>query len=252
MVLFRRYAALVAPLLLAATGLLAAEEPPLTAATIIAKARAAVAADPADLDKVKSLRMVFTAYDEQSRPLNATTLTLAAGGYRLQSTADRDRGTEAAVCAGRLEGWTSSKADALSPRSVRPVPYEEFKKLRDMALDDLAFFAAPPAGLGTATYRGPSEVAGRKTHAVEYAYGSGLRITRHFDAASFALVASDQATPKGELQRQQVESLTKVDGISFPAKETIYVDGKKSGEVTYDQVKVNPALTPGLFDFPSF
>lgn len=65
-------------------------------------------------------------------------------------------------------------------------------------------------------------------------------------------MASDQATPKGELQRQQVESLTKVDGISFPAKETIFVDGKKSGEVTYDQVKVNPALTPGLFDFPSF
>lgn len=148
MVLFRRYAALVATLLLAATGLLAAEEPPLTAATIIAKARAALAADPADLDKVKSLRMVFTAYDEQSRPLNATTLTLAAGGYRLQSTADRDRGTEAAVCAGRLEGWTSSKTDALSARSVRPVPYEEFKKLRDMALDDLAFFAAPPADSG--------------------------------------------------------------------------------------------------------
>jgi hypothetical protein len=252
MVLFRRYAALVATLLLAATGLLAAEEPPLTAATIIAKARAALAADPVDLMKVKSLQMVFTAFDEQNRPLNATTLTLAAGGYRLQSTTDRDRGFEAAVCAGRLEGWTSTKADALSPRSVRPVPYEEFKKLRDMAVDDLAFFAAPPAGVGTATYRGPSVIAGRKTLAVEYGYESGLRITRHFDAASFALVASDQATPKGELQRQQVESLTKVDGISFPAKETIYVDGKKSGEVTYDQVKVNPALTPGLFDFPSF
>ena len=110
MVLFRRYAALVATLLLAATGLLAAEDPPLTAATIIAKARAALAADPADLDKVKSLRLVFTAYDEKSRPLNATTLTLGAGGYRLQSTADRDRGTEAAVCAGRLEGWTAVTA----------------------------------------------------------------------------------------------------------------------------------------------
>ena len=252
MLLFRRFIALVATLLLATTGVLAAEEPPLTAATIIAKARAALAADPPDLDKVKSLRMVFTAYDQQSRPLNATTLTLAAGGYRLQSTADRDRGAEAAVCAGRLEGWTTSKADALARRKVKPVPFEEFRKLRDMAVDDLAFFAAPPAGVGTATYRGPSEVAGRKTHAVEYAYGSGLRITRHFDAASFVLVAYDQTTPKGELQRQQVESLTKVDGISFPAKETIFVDGKKSGEVTYDQVKVNPALTPGLFDFPSF
>lgn len=251
MALFRRLPALLTTLLLVATNGLAADRP-LTLDEVVAKARAALAADPADLDKVKSLRMVFTAADERSRPLNVTTLTLAAGGLRLQSTADRDRGFEAAVCAGRLEGWTSSKADALSARSVRPVPYEEFKKLRDMALDDLAFFAAPPAGLGTATYRGPSEVAGRKTHAVEYAYGSGLRITRHFDASSFALVASDQTTPKGELQRQQIEALTKVDGISFPAKETVFVDGKKSGEVTYDQIKVNPALTPGLFDFPSF
>ena len=251
MVLFRRFSALMAMSLLAAASLAAADEPTLTAETVIAKARAALAADPADLAKVKALQMVFTAFDEKSRPLNATTLTLATGGYRLQSTADRDRGFEAAVCAGRLEGWTTTKADALSPRAVRPVPYEEFKKLRDMALDDLAFFAAPPAGFGTATYRGPTDIDGRKTHAVEYAYGSGLRITRHFDAATFVLVASDQTTPKGELQRQKVESLTKVDGVAFPAKETIYVDGKKSGEVTYDQVKVNPALTPGLFDFPS-
>lgn len=252
MALLRRTSALLAMLLLAATGAAGAEDAPLTTATVIAKARAALAADPADLDKVKSLRLTFTAFDEKGRPLNTTTLTLAAGGYRLQSTADRDRGFEAAVCAGRLEGWTATKADALSPRSVRPVPYEEFKKLRDMALDDLAFFAAPPAGIGTATYRGPAEVAGRPTHAVEYAYGSGLRITRHFDAATFALVATDQGTPKGELQRQQVESLKLVDGVRFPAKETIFVDGRKSGEVTYDQVNVNPALTPGLFDFPSF
>ncbi len=252
MVLFRRFSALLAMLLLTSASLVAADEPALTAETVIAKARAALAADPADLAKGKALQMVFTAFDEQNRPLNATTLTLAAGGYRLQSTTDRDRGFEAAVCAGRLEGWTSTKADALSPRSVRPVPYEEFKKLRDMAVDDLAFFAAPPAGQGTATYRGPAEVDGRKTQTVEYAYGSGLRITRHFDAATFALVATDQTTPKGELQRQKIVSLTKVDGVAFPAKELVFVDGKKSGEVTYEQIKVNPALTPGLFDFPSF
>ena len=132
------------------------------------------------------------------------------------------------------------------------MPYEEFKKLRDMARDDLAFFAIPAAGIGTATYQGTSEVDGRPTHAVEYAYASGFRITRHFDAATFALVASDQPTPKGERQRQKVEALTQADGISFPAKETVTVDGKKSGEVTYDVVKVNPDVPAGLFDFPSF
>ena len=251
MVLTRRLNLLLATLLLAATGAAEAEDQPWTAAAVIAKARAALAADPADLDKVKSLRIVFTASDGKGRTLNATTLTLAAGGFRLQSTADRNRGFEAAVCAGRLEGWTTSKADALSRRIVKPVPYDEFRKLRDMAVDDLCFFSAPPAGSGTATYRGTSEVSGRRTHAVEYAYGSGLRITRHFDADTFVLVASDQATPKGEVQRQQVESLTKVEGISFPARESIYVDGRKSGEVTYDRVEVNPALPQGLFDFPT-
>jgi outer membrane lipoprotein-sorting protein len=66
------------------------------------------------------------------------------------------------------------------------------------------------------------------------------------------LVASDQLTPKGELQRQRVEAFAKSDGVSFPSKETIFVAGIKSGEVTYDQVRINPDVPAGLFDFPSF
>jgi len=247
---FRRTFSALCALLLA--GPASAADKPLTVEEVVAKARAALTADVAALDKVKTLRMEFTAYDDQGKPMNTTTLTLAGGGYRLQSTVDRDRGYEAAVCAGRLDGWTTTKADALARRSVRPVPYEEFKKLRDMARDDLAFFALPAAGLGTATYKGPSDIDGRKTQDVEYAYASGFRITRHFDAETFALVASDQPTPKGERQRQKVEALTKADGIMFPAKESVTVDGKKSGEVTYDQIKVNPDLPAGLFDFPTF
>lgn len=248
---FRRpFTVLCAWLLLA--GSASAADKPLTVEAVVAKARAALTSDVAALDKVKTLRMEFTAWDEKGKAMNMTTLTLAAGGYRLQSTADRDRGFEAAVCAGRLDGWTSTKADALARRSVRPVPFEEFKKLRDMARDDLAFFAIPAAGIGTATYQGTSEIDGRPTHAVEYVYASGFRITRHFDAATFVLVASEQPTPKGERQRQKVEALTQADGISFPAKESVTVDGKKSGEVTYDQIKVNPDVPAGLFDFPPF
>ena len=47
-------------------------------------------------------------------------------------------------------------------------------------------------------------------------------------------------------------AMVKVDGIAFPSKETISVDGEKSGEVTYDRIQINPALPAGLFDFPSF
>jgi hypothetical protein len=252
MALFRPFSALFATLLLAGPLALSAADKALTVEVIVAKARAALTADVASLDKVKTLRMEFTAADAKGKPMNTTTLSLAAGGYRLQSTSDRDRGVEAAVCAGRLDGWTTNRADALARRSIRPVPYDEFKKLKDMARDDLAFFAIPAADVGTATYKGLSEVDGRKTHAVEYAYASGFRLTRHFDAGSFALVASDQPTPKGELQRQKVEALTKVDGIAFPSKESITIDGKQSGEVVYEHIQVNPALPAGLFDFPSF
>lgn len=252
MALFRPFSALLATLLLAGTAAASAEDKPLTVEAVVAKARAALTADVADLDKVKTLRMEFAAVDLKGAELNATTLTLAAPGYRLQKTIERNRNFESIVCGGRLEGWTTRRLDALATREIRPVPYEEFKKLQDMSRDDLAFFAIPAAGLGTATYKGPSEVDGRKTQTVEYVYASGFRLTRHFDAETFALVASDQPTPRGELQRQKVEALTKVGGIAFPAKETILVDGKKSGEVTYDRIEINPALPAGLFDFPSF
>jgi len=252
MALFRPFTALFAMLLLAGPSVLAAEDKALTLETVVAKARAALTSDVAALDKVKTLRMEFVAYDQKGAEINVTTLTLSTPGYRLQRTVERNRNFETAVCGGRLEGWTTRKLDALAAREIRSVPYEEFKKLQDMSRDDLAFFAIPAAAVGTATYKGLSDVDGRKTHAVEYAYVSGFRITRHFDAESFALVASDQPTPKGELQRQKVEALTKADGIAFPAKESITVDGKKSGEVTYDHIEVNPALPNGLFDFPSF
>ena len=42
------------------------------------------------------------------------------------------------------------------------------------------------------------------------------------------------------------------DGIAFPAKESVFVAGKKSGTVAYGRVTVNPELPAGLFDFPSF
>ena len=172
--------------------------------------------------------------------------------FRLPAFVKEGREALIEVCAGRLEGWTTRQRGPLTPKEIRPVTYEEFRKLQDMARDDLAFFAAPAAGQGTAEYKGLTEVAGRATHAVHYAYASGFRITRHFDAKTFALVASDQLTPTRELIRQQVVSFVEVDGLRFAAKETITVEGRKSGEVTYGKIQVNPALTPGLFDFPSF
>ena len=55
-----------------------------------------------------------------------------------------------------------------------------------------------------------------------------------------------------ELIRQKVESFVEVAGLRFAAKESVTIEGRNSGEVTYGPIQVNPALTPGLFDFPSF
>jgi hypothetical protein len=251
MALFRRLSVLLTTLLLTTTSGLAADQP-LSLEAVIAKARAAAAVDPAALTKLRTLRLEFTSLDEKGKSEGRMTLTLAAPGYRHQLSVSEEPVTTTAVCAGRLEGWTTRQRGPLTPKEIRPVTYEEFRKLQDMARDDLAFFAAPAAGQGTAEYKGLTEVAGRATHAVHYAYASGFRITRHFDAKTFALVASDQLTPTRELIRQQVVSFVEVDGLRFAAKETITVEGRKSGEVTYVKIQVNPALTPGLFDFPSF
>ena len=252
MALFRPFTALFATLLLAGPLVLSAAEKALTIETVVAKARAALTTNLTALDKVKGLRIEFIAYDLQGNAINESTLTLVAPSLRVQKTIEKNRNFEGIICSGKLEGWTARRADALASREIRSVPYEEFKKLQDMARDDLAFFAIPLAGVGTATYKGLSEIDGRKTHAVEYAYASGFRITRHFEYDSFALMASDQPMPKGGVQRQIVELMTKVDGIAFASRETITVDGKKSGSVTYKLIQVNPAIPAGLFDFPSF
>jgi hypothetical protein len=250
MVLFRRFSALMAMLLLAVTNGIAADQP-LSLEVVIAKARAAAATDPDALAKLRSLRLQFSSVDEKGGSPVRMTLTLAAPGYRHQLSASEDPITTTVICAGRLEGWTTRQVGPLNPKEIRPVTFEEFRKLQDMARDDLAFFAAPATAHGSAEYKGLTEVDGRATHAVHYAYASGFRITRHFDAKTFALVASDQLTPSRELIRQQVSAFVEVDGLRFAAKETVTIEGRKSGEVTYEQIKVNPALTPGLFDFPS-
>jgi len=231
---------------------LPAAEPALTLTEVIARARAAVAPDAKTLEGVKSLRLEFVSIDEQAGAKSKVALTLAAPGLRHQTSEDTALGGVSVVCAGRLEGWASRLANPLATRELRPVPYEEFRRLRDMARDDLAFFAIPPADLGSAEYQGLAEVDGRPTHAVAYAYASGFRITRHFDAKTFALAASDQLSPGRRLLRQKVESFLESGGLRLAAKETVYIDGRKVGEVTYERVTVNPTVPADLFLFPTF
>ena len=250
MVLFRPILSLC--LLHLASGVVSAapEAPGMTAAQVIAKARAAVADHPADLTNLRGVQMEFTASNLENKESAHFTLTLAAPQLRLLRTQDKDRQSESSVCAGRLEGWLARKNNALARRELKAVSYDEFKKMQDMASDDLGFFAAPTTG--SATYRGVAEINGHQTHAIAYTYRSGFAVTRYFDAESFALVASDQNTPDGHKQRQLVAGTTKVAGLTFVAKESILIDGRKTGEMTYGKIEVNPTIDLHIFDFPSF
>ena len=67
MALLRPFSALFATLLLAGPLVLSAADKALTVEVVIAKARAALTSDVATLDKVKALRMEFTAYDDRAR-----------------------------------------------------------------------------------------------------------------------------------------------------------------------------------------
>ncbi|MEI7650954.1 MAG: hypothetical protein WCJ96_02985 [Verrucomicrobiota bacterium] len=219
---------------------------------IVTKARAALTSDPAKLASIKSQYIEFTASEVGGRPSTLITLTLVSPAYRLLRSYDNDRHSESIICAGRLDGWMTRKPDALSRRELKVIPFEEFKKLQDMARDDLAFFAVPEPKFGQATFLGTSEVAGHPTLMVQYAYRSGFSVTRHFDAQTFALVASDQRTPDGKIQRQQVVSMAATDGVQLPTKEAVFIDGKQTGEVTYRKVTFNADNDPKVFDFPTF
>ena len=128
--------------------------------------------------------------------------------------------------------------------------FEAVSTLKDMATDELAFYAAPTAGAGKVEYKGEAEVNGHKVHSVEYGYRGGFKVTRHFDAKDFHLVASDMAGQGGKLQRQVVDENTWVEGVSFTKKETILLDGKKVSSVEYTQVVVNHEVPDASFAFP--
>jgi hypothetical protein len=113
MALFRRLSVLLTTLLLATTSGLAADQP-LSLEAVIAKARAAAAVDPAALTKLRTLRLEFTSLDEKGKSEGRMTLTLAAPGYRHQLSVSEEPVTTTAVCAGRLEGWTTRQRGPLT------------------------------------------------------------------------------------------------------------------------------------------
>ena len=219
----------------------------LTPAEVIAKARAALAKDAAALTKVQGLQFELTSVDAEGKPAGFTLLEVNAPDQRYQLSVNANRTIEEILATNGHEGWRKSTQTT----QIGVLRSEFVNVLRDMAASDLTFFAAPNERQGRVQLAPAAEVNGRKQVSLEYAYKSGFRIIRHFDAETFRLTATDQPMPDGKTQRQLVLATTVVDGILFTQKEAILIDGKKVAEATYEKITLNPTLTPGHFVFPT-
>ncbi|MEY4032875.1 MAG: hypothetical protein RL492_69 [Verrucomicrobiota bacterium] len=219
----------------------------LTPTEVIAKARAALTKDTAALAKVRSLQFELTSVNAEGKPTGYTLLEVNAPDQRYQLSVNAARTIEETMATNGREGWRQSTQTT----QIGVMRAEFVNVLRDMATSDLTFFAAPSERDGNVTLAPASEINGRKQVALEYIYKSGFRITRHFDAETFQLTATDQKMPDGKTQRQLVLATTSVEGILFTQKEAILIDGQKVAEATYEKISVNPTLVPGHFTFPT-
>ncbi|MGA0133567.1 MAG: hypothetical protein ACO3ND_04335 [Opitutales bacterium] len=247
------------PALLAILSLLAGVLPAQTlrldrnpAEEFIAKARTAAAKEPKYLERLSSLHFEIKSVDKDGKDSGMLVLQVAPPYRRRQINYSPDYSTELIQAANGLEGWTAQRnmKVAGSRATVGVIRFEEVARLRDMAANDLGFFALPDPAAGTASYRGEGLIAGRKTVSVEYAYKSGFRLVRHFDAQNFQLAATDYFQPDGKVLRQQVEEIQWVDGLAFPKKEKLFLGEEKVAEITYEKVAVNPELPDETFAFP--
>ena len=236
------------------TSLLAADAPAAgtpTVGEVIAKAQAAMVKNPDALRSIKSLHLEAKITDAEGKGAGSVIIQVAAPFKRREFAYNASHSVETITCANGLEGWTKNSELVTGGRSQLGVMrYEAVSTLKDMATDELAFYAAPAAGAGKAEYKGEAEVNGRKVHSVEYSYRGGFKVTRHFDAKDFHLVASDMPGQGGKVQRQVVDESTWGEGVSFTKKETILLDGKKVSAVEYTQVVVNHEVPDAAFAFP--
>jgi len=223
----------------------------ITAAEVIEKARAAVAKEPKFLERIQGLHFEVKFVDSENKPVSFAIIQLIGPKSRRELSYNENYTIEVVTASNGLEGWKSTREINQQKRVQNLIiPYDQVAILRDMTINDLAFYSAPSDGTGTVSYLGTNEVNGKKVHSLEYKFNSGFKITRHFAVSNFELVAYDQKSAKGDIQRQQVEEWSWIEGVSFVKRETILVNGKKVAEAIYEKTLINPEVSPTSFAFP--
>ncbi len=223
----------------------------LTATQIIEKARAAVAKEAKFLERVQGLHFEIKFIDAEKKPISFTIIQLVGPKSRRELSYNDNYTIEIVTACNGLEGWKSTREIGGQKRAQNLIiPFDQVAIMRDMTINDLAFYSAPTEGTGSVSYLGTDEINGKKVYSLEYKFNSGFKITRHFGVSNFELVAYDQKSAKGEIHRQQVEETEWVEGICFVKRETILVNGKKMAEAIYEKTSINPEVDNSSFAFP--
>ena len=221
----------------------------LDAGDVIKKARSAIAKDTGFLDRVTSIHYEGKVIDPDGKVGQSFIIEVAEGGKRRELRYDKEFTVEISVVSNGLEAWTrrSELTTGLSD-SAKPLPHEITERLSDMARSDLAFFKGPDDG--KVTLKEATTIEGRKVYSLEYAYKSGYKSVRHFDAETFALVATDIPQTDATFQRQVEDETMLVDGVRLSKKVSIRQDGKVVGSFVFDKVIINGEINQDSFTFP--
>lgn len=233
-----RRIAILACVLLAATGACAAE-----ADAIIARARAYLGTEAA-LDSVKSLRFKGTiAEGEETRGTIVITLKKP-----FQQCIERTIGDEREVTAlDEFDGWTRSEnlKDAESWR-LTLLTREHIRRLQANNVENLNFFKGAERRGGSVELRGDATVDGVDCAKVAFIHGQGIEFVRYFDKATGRLVMTE--TENGGQIRERGEQI--VAGIRFPSRlESTLED--RTVVISFESVEVNGDYPDSLFEVPS-
>lgn len=241
-------------LLIVLAGLLAADshaQATREAADAIAKARATLAKEADTLAKVRNLHFEGKVLDKEGKPTQSFILEVAEGGKRREFRYNKDFTLEISTVTNGLEAWVRrTDLVANQAESARVLPFEVASNLREMGKSDLGFYSVPEGTKAEVAKKG-EKVEGKEVVSVTYRHPGTYTYTRHFDAKTHELVATDYPRPDGKLERQVEAETQVVDGIRFPKKVKVLDDkGELLGTLVFDKIAVNGDLGEKAFDFP--
>lgn len=221
-----------------------------SAEDVVKKARAALAKDTGFLDRVTTVHFEGKLLDPEGKTAQSFILE-ATGGKRRELRYDAEFTTEVSIVSNGMEAW-ARRAELTTGRSeaARVLPHEVAEKLSDMGRSDIGFYATPSADRGTVKLKATDAVEGRRAYSVEYTYKSGFSCIRHFDAETYALIATDYPQAEGKVERQVEEETQIAEGIRVPKKVRILQDGKVRGTLVFEKVVINGEIADSAFTFP--